>query len=100
MHSVKRIEIIAASVELEKIVEGLKKATVPGYTVIPNVLGKLPGEEVSDDLVSNIYVLAFCLPDQIKPALEIIRPILNKFGGVCYVSDAMEIRSVRCVASL
>jgi nitrogen regulatory protein PII len=100
MHSVKRIEIMASSFEQEKILDGLRKAKVPEYTVIPNLLGKLPEEEMSDDLVSNVYVLAFCLPDQIKPTMEIIRPILNKFGGVCYISDAMEIRSVRCVASL
>ncbi|MFN6065697.1 MAG: P-II family nitrogen regulator, partial [Pseudanabaena sp.] len=27
-------------------------------------------------------------------------PIINKFGGACYISDAMEIISIQCVASL
>jgi len=51
-------------------------------------------------MLDNVYILAFCMPDQIKPVVESIRLVLNKFGGTCYVSDVMEIRSVRCVASL
>jgi len=42
-------------------------------------------------MLDNIYVIAVCAPEKIKPVVEIIRPILNKFGGTCYISDAMEI---------
>ncbi len=98
MHSVKRIEIIANAVELAKILDGLDKAGVHGHTVIRNVAGRSPYGEATE--LDNVYVIAFCLPDQAKPVLEVIRPILNKFGGTCYLSDAIEIRSVRCVASL
>lgn len=100
MHAVKRIELIASSVELGKILEGLNKSGVQGYTVIENVSGENSIGETSDALNSNIYVIAFCLPDKIKPVVENIKPILNKFGGTCYISDAMEIRSIRCVASM
>lgn len=100
MHAVKRVEVIANSVELGKILEGLKKSQIQGYTVIENVSGQNSSGEKSDDLASNVCVIAFCLPDKIKPLIENIRPILNKFGGTCYISDAMEIRSVRCVASM
>jgi nitrogen regulatory protein PII len=98
MHAVKRIEIIANSVELGKILEGLDKAGVHSHTVIRNTLGKSSRGEATE--LDNIYVIAFCMPDLIKPVVETIKPILNKFGGVCYISDAMEISSVRCVASL
>lgn len=100
MHLVKRIEIIANSVELGKILESLTKSGVQSYTVIENLSGQISSNETSDELTSNIYVIAFCLPDKLKSTLENIRPILNKFGGTCYISDAMEIRSVRCVASI
>lgn len=100
MHPVKRIEIIANSVELAKIVDGLEKAGVPGHTVIPNVVGKSERGGASDELINNVYVIAFCPPEQVKPVVEIIKPILNKFGGLCFISDGMEIRSVRCVSSL
>jgi nitrogen regulatory protein PII len=105
MHVVKKIEIIANSLELARILDGLEKSGVHGHAVIRNVAGKgLRGAGVNEDLdmtmLDNVYILAFCAPDQIKPVIETIRPILNKFGGTCYVSDVMEIRSVRCVASL
>lgn len=103
MHEVKRIEIVANSFELGKILDGLKKGDVTGYLIIRNVAGQgLKGgsEDLDMTMLDNVYVIAFCAPEKIKRAVEIIRPILNKFGGNCYISDAIEIRSVRCVASL
>ncbi|OLP16183.1 transcriptional regulator [Leptolyngbya sp. 'hensonii'] len=103
MHLVKKIEIIAGSFELAKILEGLDQSEVHGHVVIRNVTGKgLRGntEDLDMTMLDNVYVLAFCMPDQIKPVVEHIRPILNKFGGTCYISDVMEIRSVKCVSSL
>ena len=105
MHEVKRIEIIANSFELAKILDGLKKAQINGYMVIRNVAGQgFAGGSTNEDLdmtmLDNVYVVAFCAPERIKPVVEIIRPILNKFGGNCYISDALEVRSVRCVASM
>lgn len=103
MHTVKRIEIIANSFELGKILDGLKQGNVTGYLVIRNVAGQGLGggtEDLDMTMLDNVYVIAFCPPEKIKRAVEIIRPILNRFGGTCYISDAMEIRSVRCVASL
>lgn len=98
MHAVKRIEVLADSVELTKILAGLDKAGIIGHTVIRNVVGRSPGADATQ--LDNVYIIAFCLPEQVKPVIENIRPVLNKFGGACYISDAMEIRSVRCIASL
>lgn len=103
MHLVKRIEIIANSVELAKILDSLKQAGVPGHMVIRNVAGqgfRGGSEDLDMTMLDNVYIIAFCPPEKIKPVVETIRPILNKFGGACYISDAMEIRSVKCVASL
>lgn len=103
MHEVKRLEILSDSVELGKIIDGLEKAGVPSYTVIRNVAGKgIRGAAFDDSavtMVDNAYVIAFCSPELVKPVIEVIRPILNKFGGSCWISDAMEIRSVRCMSS-
>jgi nitrogen regulatory protein PII len=104
MHVMKRIEIIANSFELSKILESLDKSGVHGHAVIRNVTGRgLRGEATEDldmTMLDNVYILAFCVPDQIKPVVENLRPLLNKFGGTCYISDVMEISSMRCVASL
>jgi nitrogen regulatory protein PII len=103
MHLVKRIEIIANSFELGKILEGLDEAGVHGHAVIRNVTGRgLRGstEDLDFTMLDNVYIIAFCQPEQIEPVVEHLRPVLNKFGGTCYITDAMEIRSVKCVASL
>ncbi|MBF2050081.1 MAG: P-II family nitrogen regulator [Elainella sp. C42_A2020_010] len=103
MHLVKKIEIIANSFELSRILDGLDHAGVHGHAVIRNVAGKgLRGgaEDLDMTMLDNVYIIAFCAPEQIKPVVENIRPLLNKFGGTCYISDVMEIRSVKCVASL
>jgi nitrogen regulatory protein PII len=104
MHPVARLEIIASSAELGKILASLDQSGVPGYTVIRNVVGKGLQGNVTDDLVmsmlDNVYVIAFFPPELTKAVVEKVRPILNKFGGVCYLSDASEIRSTRCVASI
>jgi nitrogen regulatory protein PII len=103
MHLVKKIEIIANSVELAKILDGLDKSGVHGHAVIRNVAGKGlrdGAEDLDMTMLDNVYIIAFCMPDQIKTVVENVRPLLNKFGGTCYVSDVMEIRSVKCVASL
>lgn len=103
MHVAKKIEIIANSFELGKILDGLDKSDVTGHVVIRNVAGKgLRGtaEDLDMTMLDNVYIIAFCMPEQIKTVIENIRPLLNKFGGTCYISDVMEIRSVKCVASM
>lgn len=100
MHVVKKIEIIANSFELGKILNGLDKAGVHTHAVIRNVAGKGLREDLDMTMLDNVYIIAFCMPELIKPVVESIRPLLNKFGGTCYISDVMEIRSLKCVASL
>ena len=103
MQVVKKIEIIANSFELAKILENLDKSGVHNHAVIRNVAGKgLRGttEDLDMTMLDNVYILAFCMPEQLKRVVENIKQLLNKFGGTCYVSDVMEVRSVRCVASM
>jgi nitrogen regulatory protein PII len=103
MHLVKKIEIIANAFELSRILDALDQSGVHGHAVIRNVAGKgLRGgaEDLDMTMLDNVYILAFCSPDLIKPVIENVRPLLNKYGGTCYVSDVMEIRSVKCAASM
>lgn len=103
MHLVKKIEIIANSFELGKILDSLNKSGVHGHAVIRNVAGtglREGSEDLDMTMLDNVYIIAFCMPDQIKTVIEHVRPLLNKFGGTCYISDVMEISSVKCIASL
>ena len=101
MQAVKRLEIMANYVELEKILEGLEKAGVPGHTVIRDVAGKGTRGTITDDLamtmLDNVYVIAFFPPEKLTTVIEVMRQILNKFGGTCFISDAMELRTTKCV---
>ncbi len=96
MDLVKRIEIVVSSRELDRVLKQLDKVGVTGYSVIRDVVGKGDGGEVSDDFdfvsatLSNVYVLSFCAVDQMESVLAALRPLLNKYGGVCFVSDAMK----------
>ena len=102
MHLVKKIEIIANSFELGKILDSLNKSGVHGHAVIRNVAGQglRAGEDLDMTMLDNVYIIAFCMPEHVKTVAENVRPLLNRFGGTCYISDVMEIRSVKCAASL
>jgi nitrogen regulatory protein PII len=103
MHLVKKIEIIANSFELAKILQALDKSGVQNHAVIRNVVGKGSrggAEDLDLTMLDNVYILAFCKPEELKLVVEKVKPILNKFGGTCYVTDTMEISSIKCVASL
>ncbi|NJL62957.1 MAG: P-II family nitrogen regulator [Methylacidiphilales bacterium] len=102
MLPVKRIEIIANYVELGKILQGLEKAEIEGCTVIRDVAGTSRRQDGKHDLamtmLDNVYIIAFCQPEKIAIASEVIRNVLNKYGGSCFISDAMELRTTKCVS--
>jgi len=98
MQSVKRIEIISDSVESHKIITVLEKVGVLNYTVIRNVVGKGVRGTNSGDLdmsmLENDYVIAFFLDEKTKTLVEKLKPVTKKFGGVCYISDAIAINTI------
>ena len=101
MNLVKKIEIIANSFELGKILKTLDKSDVHGHAVIRNVAGtglREGSEDLDMTMLDNVYIIAFCIPDRIDTVVENLSPLLKKFGGTCYVSDVMEVKSVQGVA--
>jgi nitrogen regulatory protein PII len=98
MQAVKRIEIISDSVESHKIIKILESVGVLNYTVIRNVIGKGVRGTNSGDLdmsmLENDYVIAFFLDDKTKLLVDKLKPVTKKFGGVCYISDAIAINAV------
>jgi nitrogen regulatory protein PII len=99
MDTVKRIEIFANYVELAKILEVLEKVGIPGYTVIRDVAGKSTRGDGNHDLamtmLDNIYIIAFCTPEKIERLAQALKAILNRFGGTCFISDAMELKTAQ-----
>ena len=105
MQPISRIEMIVSASEVDKTIEVLETVGVPCYTLIRNAIGKSNLGKVSDDVnlgssrLSNVFIICYCSPDQVDPIVQRIKPILDKYGGVCYLSDAMAINSVYGKAS-
>jgi len=101
MHLVKRLEMMVDEPEMHKITKCLDKIGISNYTVIPNAHCKKNQEDgLAFSGLGNVYIISYCAEDQLKMVVENIKPILGKFGGNLYISDVMEVRSVKCVASL
>jgi len=101
MRPVKRIEIFANYVELGKILESLEKAGVLGHSVVKNVAGKGTRDKITNDLamtmLDNVYIIAFFSPDKLPLVESNVRQTLSRFGGACFISDAVEVETTRCV---
>jgi nitrogen regulatory protein PII len=92
MQTIKRIEIITDALEVKAVCAVLEKQGVLSYTVIKDVTGKgergvQSGDELTD-VFKNSYLLTTCAPDQVERIVEAIRPLLQRRGGMCLVSDA------------
>ena len=91
----KRLDLIFSERELDAILKALEEADVPGYTVMKHATGKGPQTVVSEDmeftgLGANAHVIVFCELEIINRIRENIRSILNYYGGVAYISEAIE----------
>jgi len=91
MKPVKRIEIVIEEIELENVIEELDRIGVVGYTIVPRAGGR--GERgvryESVQGLGNVLMTIACDEQQAARVIEVIRPILKRYGGVCLVSDAM-----------
>jgi hypothetical protein len=44
-------------------------------------------------------VIAFCDPAVLDAVIKKLTPILNKFGGECFISDALQIETIHCAST-
>ncbi len=97
MQAIKKVEIIVAYLELARLLELLQKEGLAvGYTVIKEAVGSGGrGERTGDGLsgeLTNSYLLIACSEDEAQRIVEIVRPMLKRFGGLCLVSDALWVK--------
>ncbi len=104
MNKVSRIEIIITSQEVNRVIKILEKAETPSYSIINNVIGKNDQGTVSDDVdlgsskLSNVFVICYCPQEKAETIVDQLKPLFNRYGGACYLSDAIEVRAVHCIA--
>lgn len=95
MKPVKKVEVIVESVAAHQVLDLLEKHGFPSYTMIPGAYGKGDRGEslggVSGEF-SNSYLMIACDAEQVSALVELIRPVLKRFGGVALVSDALWVK--------
>jgi hypothetical protein len=89
----KRIDFFVSERETDRLCKAIRKAGAPGYSVMRHVTGWGLAGEISEamdftGLGANAHVVVFCEPDALEPLRESVRPLLKRFGGVGFVSEA------------
>ena len=90
----KRIDLFVSERETEQLCKLLRQAGAPGYSVMRHVTGLGLAGEVSEamdfsGLGANAHVVVFCDPGAMEALRDAIRPLLERFGGVGFVSEAV-----------
>lgn len=92
MKPVKRLEIVIDAAHTPALLRTVMEAGARGYTLIRDVQGMGDrGERSGDqltDVFRNCYVLIACEPDQAERIVQQVRPLLERYGGMCLQSDA------------
>ncbi len=89
----KRVDLTLSERELDPVLRAIDQAGSTGYTVTKHVTGRGPRGAVSEGmdfsgLGANAHVIVFCEPEVLEPLREAVKPLLQYYGGVGYVSDA------------
>lgn len=92
MRDVKRIEIVVEAPQEDAIRRLIDAAGIDGFTLMHAVAGRgQRGDRTSDGLSNafqNVVFLIAAPADQTARFVEEVRPILERTGGICLVSDA------------
>ncbi len=89
----KRLDLFVNERELEKVCKAIRQAGAPGYSVMRHVTGMGVGGEISEamdfsDFGANGHVIVFCAADLLPALREQVSPLLARYGGVGFVSEA------------
>lgn len=89
----KRIDLFLTDREVAKVCKAIRKAGAPGYSVMRHVTGMGLAGEISDamdfsGLGANAHVIVFCEAAMVEAIRSAVRPLLDLYGGVGFVSDA------------
>jgi nitrogen regulatory protein PII len=89
---VKRIEIVIDAAHTPELVRAVKQAGATGYTLVRDVQGSGDRGDRAGDELSNVYrncYLIIAADAALEgPIVDAVRPLIERHGGVCLVSDA------------
>jgi hypothetical protein len=89
----KRIDFFVSEREIDRLCKAIRKAGAPGYSVLKHVTGWGLAGEISEamdfsGLGANAHVVVFCEEPLLDALRSHVDPLLKRFGGVGFVSDA------------
>jgi nitrogen regulatory protein PII len=89
----KRIDLFLSEREIDKVCKALRQAGAPGYSVMRHVTGMGLSGEISEGMDfsnfgANAHLIVFCDPEQLGAIREAVRPLLQRYGGVGFLSEA------------
>ncbi|CAD5963114.1 Nitrogen regulatory protein P-II [Planktothrix tepida] len=92
MQDIKKVEIIIDTFHIQDALNILDQVKVSGYTVIKDTSGKgdrgISCSDLECDFTSS-YIMTVCTNEkQLNTLIELIKPLLQKVGGVCLLTDA------------
>lgn len=92
MKPIKRIEIVIDAAHTPELVRTIKSAGANGYTLIRDVQGSGDrGDRAGDELSNvyrNCYIIIAAESDFAQTLIKAVRPLLERYGGICLSSDA------------
>jgi nitrogen regulatory protein PII len=93
MRPCKRLEIVIERSQAHRVEHLLKEVGASGYTVIQNAggggdRGYRRADDVTDADENCVFIVAVERDTLVAAIVDGVRPMLQRFGGVCLVSDA------------
>lgn len=92
MIAVKRLEIVIDAAHTPEVIRVIKAAGAPGYTLLRDVQGSGDRGDRAGDGLSNVYRNCYLVTavseDIAATIIDGTRPLLERYGGMCLVTDA------------
>ena len=89
----KRIDLFLSEREVARVCRAISAAGAPGYSVMRHVTGMGVGGAIDEamdfsGLGANAHVIVFCEPELLPKLRASVAPVLKRYGGVGFVSQA------------
>ena len=96
MIPVKRLEIVIDAPYSERVTHLLERHGLQGWTLLRGATGSGErGARLGDEITgvsNNHLIVTTCPPERLDELLEALRGLLQRFGGMCLVGDALWLR--------
>jgi len=88
-----RIDLFLSEREVARVCRAIRESGAPGYSVMRHVTGLGVGGAIDEamdfsGLGANAHVIVFCEPELLPKLRAMVGPVLRRYGGVGFVSQA------------